>query len=306
MKTTVKEKTPLSREMEQDRRYLTYERDKESLEVWKLDRDNGDEFRVDNLLTNGTYLINFDSGKFTCDCPDFLNRCSKFDLPIRCKHILAVENWKAKKAQPEAIKKHSFDPQKYLIKVKGKDYLEVKYRLHWFRLEHPDWDIKTDVIKLDTDKGIAVVRSDIFDEKNNHKSSGLSMEYQKNFFDYLSKAETSATGRALAALGYGTLQSVELDEGRIVDSPVSLGGNNGRNGNGKIQVQVIKPSGSNGKIKEGSENGKKATPRQVRYIKDLCKELKIEARAFIPSLSKERASELIEGLQKELKERKEP
>ena len=95
MKTALKEKE-LNREVEQDKRYLTFQRDKESLEVWKLESDNGERFRVDNLLTNGAYIINSDSGKFTCDCPDYIHNCSKFALPIRCKHILAVENWKAR------------------------------------------------------------------------------------------------------------------------------------------------------------------------------------------------------------------
>ena len=139
-----------------------------------------------------------------------------------------------------------FDPKKHLTKIKGKDYLEVKFRLHWFRQEKPLWDVKTEIIKLDTEKGIAAVRSDIYDEQGIHKSSGLSLETMKSFPDYLEKAETSATGRALAVLGYGTLQSVELEEGKIADSPVRSGANNRnatqkpQNNNGFISAQQVK------------------------------------------------------------------
>ena len=312
MKTIAKQ--TINREVEQDRRFLTYQRDRESLEVCKVDSDETftERYRVDNLLTNGVYFVEQDGKKLTCTCPDYLNKCS--ELNIRCKHILAVENWKARKEG--TMKQNSkFDSQKYLIKVKGKDYLEVKFRLHWFRLEKVLWDIKTEIVKLDTDRGLAVVRADIYDEKGNHRSSGLSMETMKNFQDYLEKAETSATGRALAALGYGTLQSVELEEGKIVDSPVKIGGNKGNNGsNGKIELQVFKPadnngngkiSGSNGTNQAGDGDGKpKASLQQIRYIKDLCKNLKIEPKMYVPGLSRAQASKMIEDLQGELERRK--
>lgn len=121
-----------------------------------------------------------------------------------------------------------FNPEKYLIKVKGKDYLEVKFRLHWFRQEKPEWDIITELVRLNEEKGFAVVRADILDEQGKHRSSGIKTEYQKTFFDYVEKAETGAIGRALSSLGYGTLQCFDIDEclepgkERICDSPVSL------------------------------------------------------------------------------------
>ena len=208
------------------------------------------------------------------------------------------------------MKDHSFDPQKHLIKIKGKDYLEVKFRLHWFRLEHPSWDIKTELVKLDLEKGISLVRADIYDEKDNHRSSGMKMEYQKNFFDHTEKAETGAIGRALAALGYGTLQTFELDEGiekgRIVDAPVGLGGNNG--GNGKVQIQTLRPFDNTKKLNGNGENGSNGSPKasmkQVRYIKALCMDLKVQPKINVAGLSKKRACEIIEGLQRQLSEKK--
>jgi len=123
------------------------------------------------------------------------------------------------------MEKEKFDPQSFLTKIKGKDYLEIKYRLHWFRLEKPLWDIRTEVIKLDIEKGFAAVKADIYDEQGNHKSPGIKSEYQKNFFDYLEKAETGAIGRALSLAGYGTVQCFDMDEGinegRICDAPVT-------------------------------------------------------------------------------------
>ena len=295
-----------NRDMEQDKRYLTFQRDRESLEVSKLESDIDDEkYRVDNFLTNGVYFITLNGKEFKCDCPDFTGKCA--ELKIRCKHILAVENWKAR-GEKVRVKKEKFEPKKHLIKVKGKDYLEVKFRLHWFRQEKALWDIRTEVVKLDLERGIAAVRSDIYDEKGIHKSSGMSLEREGNFADYLEKAETSATGRALAALGYGTLQSSELDEGKFVDAPVSSGGNNGSNG----KVKVLTCAGNNGNGKTKGNNGKaeeykdgpKASLRQVRYIKNLCKDLGEKPRIDVAGLTMENASMIIEGLQKELQERR--
>jgi len=110
-----------------------------------------------------------------------------------------------------------------LINLKGKEYLEVKYRLVWFREENPDWPIETEFLSI-TDTS-ACAKATI---KNNagvilatsHKSESV-----KGFPDFIEKAETGSIGRALALLGYGTqFCADELDEGkRIVDSPVGKG-----------------------------------------------------------------------------------
>jgi len=43
----------------------------------------------------------------------------------------------------------AFDSSKYLTKVNGSDYLEVKWRLLWLRTEHPDATIATEMISHD-------------------------------------------------------------------------------------------------------------------------------------------------------------
>lgn len=116
----------------------------------------------------------------------------------------------------------SFNPAEHMMQMKGgKDYLQVMWRLVWFREDHPDWSINADCIEHDQDH--AVFKAIICDENGIQKSSGHGSETKKDFNDFLEKAETKAVGRALAMLGYGTqFAADELDEGtRIVDSPVS-------------------------------------------------------------------------------------
>lgn len=134
MKTGTKETIKLDKEMEQDKRHLVFQRDRESIEVSKLESEHGGErYRVDNLITNGVYFVEQDDKRFVCTCPDFINRC--LELNIRCKHILAVENRKARKdfqkkiREIEEVLKRKFKPEQ--VKQRpgsyGKllDYLET-------------------------------------------------------------------------------------------------------------------------------------------------------------------------------------
>lgn len=150
-----------------------------------------------------------------------------------------------------------FNPNEHLMDLKGKSYLQVMWRLVWFRDEKPDWCIDTKLEQL-TDNH-AVFSAKIFDENNIQKAAGYGSESSKDFKDFIEKAETKAVGRALAMLGYGTQFAPEMDEGeRIVDSPV-----------GKPEVkficadcgEVIKPWLKDGKtymsVREIAQNAEK-------------------------------------------------
>lgn len=104
--------------------------------------------------------------------------------------------------------------------IQGKEYLEVKWRIVWFREECPDWSIETEF----TDKGAdyAVAKCTIRNETGRVISTAHKHEDRKGFFDFREKAETGSVGRALAFISFGTQFASELEEGsRIVDSPVS-------------------------------------------------------------------------------------
>lgn len=112
-----------------------------------------------------------------------------------------------------------FDPAKHLMKLKGKDYLEVKWRLVWFREQYPHGVITSAIHAISQDHAIVTAR---VEDGEGGVGSGIGSESVKDFGDFIEKAETKAIGRALAALGFGTQFAPELDEGeRIVDSPVN-------------------------------------------------------------------------------------
>lgn len=114
----------------------------------------------------------------------------------------------------------AFNPNEHMMPLKGKDYLQVMWRLVWFREEHPDYGL--DTVLLENDETHAIFTAKITDAAGRMLCSGHGSESAKDFGDFLEKAETKAVGRALAMLGYGTqFAADELDEGeRIVDSPV--------------------------------------------------------------------------------------
>lgn len=111
-----------------------------------------------------------------------------------------------------------------LANLKGKDYLMVAHRLQWFNEAETNFRIETDFLLVNDDQTVARAVVTVFDKEGKEvkRASATKRETKKDFSDHTEKAETSAVGRALAMLGYGTQFAIsDLDEGdRIVDSPV--------------------------------------------------------------------------------------
>jgi hypothetical protein len=115
----------------------------------------------------------------------------------------------------------AFDPSRYLTKVKGNDYLEVKWRLVWLRDQNPDAVIETDLISHVGNQAIFRAKVTL---PSGASSTGWGSEEISGFVNYVEKAETKAIGRALAALGFGTQFCPDFDygadAGQVVDAPV--------------------------------------------------------------------------------------
>ncbi|MDD3840340.1 MAG: hypothetical protein PHP06_07165 [Clostridia bacterium] len=129
-----------------------------------------------------------------------------------------------------------FIPEEYLTKLGQRrrnpdtkqwetiftDYLEVKWRMVWYRQENAE-NTQT-VIKdkiIDINNKFAYFELQVTDSRGNIEI-GVGSESGDDFEDYIEKAYTKAYGRALASLGYGTQFASELNEAnRIVDSPVA-------------------------------------------------------------------------------------
>lgn len=109
----------------------------------------------------------------------------------------------------------------YLLDIRGKPYLPAQERIIWFREEHPDWSIETEIVQMLSDS--CCTKATIKDDKGRVIATSHKFEDKTGFPDFIEKSETSAIGRALALCGYGTqFTALEFDEGvRITDSPLN-------------------------------------------------------------------------------------
>lgn len=184
----------------------------------------------------------------------------------------------------------AFDPARFLTKVNGREYLEVKWRLVWVRTEHPEASIETELVHFDPNAAVFRARVTL---PNGASATGWGSEAINDFHDFLEKAETKALGRALAALGYGTqfCQDFEFgaDQQRVVDAPVDIRGVRGQQQTGPRQ---------------------EATPRQLKYLQQVAREAglsddELERRATdafghpVAQLSRRDVSQLIEQIASE-------
>ncbi len=198
----------------------------------------------------------------------------------------------------------AFDSSKYLTKVNGSDYLEVKWRLVWLRETHPDAQIETEMVQLD--RNFAVFRAKV-SLPGGGSATGWGSEGLDDFRDYIEKAETKALGRALAALGFGTQFCPDFDfgasAGRVVDAPIDFASTRGRRlaEANRRQAAIPEP------LAAGTLD-QPATSRQIRYVQVIAREagiddaeLREEVARFSPNgideLSRRDASALIERLQ---------
>jgi hypothetical protein len=164
-----------------------------------------------------------------------------------------------------------FDPKPHLIqlprKVKDKvtghwttvyeDYLEVKWRLCWFRDRYPHGQITTEEVCVDLERGYARYKATV-DDGEGGTATGYGTETQADFGDYCERAETRALGRALAALGIGTqFVGQDLTEGEHV-----------------ADALVRPPASSNGHTPEADVTTGTGTPETPRLTSDQARALK--------------------------------
>lgn len=117
------------------------------------------------------------------------------------------------------MSENKYDPKKHIMNMRGKEYLEVKWRIVWFRTDNPTGAITTHIVSTDP----LMVRASITIGGNEVATGHGSAEKKQGAVwsgRELEKAETAAIGRALAHAGYGTQFTGEDESDNLVDSPV--------------------------------------------------------------------------------------
>lgn len=233
---------------------------------------------------------------------------------------------------------NTFNPNDHLTKLKSgkeeQDYLEVKWRIVWFRSKFPHGKIHAEEVLVDLDrvvekevsvwdaqkrqsvkvlksaKGYARFHATV-DDGHGGIGEGTGSETAVDFGDYCEKAETKAIGRALAAAGYGTQFAPELNElPRIVDSPVTSASNGHQNGNdNNVSAQHAnnssrpsQPVANNAHADNYNEANTNATEQQIASIRKLCTHLNKAEPENVNAISFLAAKKLLQQLTAEYKE----
>jgi hypothetical protein len=120
--------------------------------------------------------------------------------------------------------KIKFDPTEHLIRLGGKDYLQVQHRVLWFRAEHPKGRIETELINVEP----LIYKATIIDSDGHILATGHGSAQRKDKAIWngreVEKAETAAIGRALGLAGFGTQFTDDFSDGddnHLADSPTT-------------------------------------------------------------------------------------
>ncbi len=223
----------------------------------------------------------------------------------------------------------SFNPNDHLMQIKNRggsaDYLPVQWRLVWFneqcpegkitiveKIIDPDREIEREVYQWNNDtrrsekvlkkaRGWAYFHVRVEDGKGK-VGEAVKSESAVDFDDYIEKADTGATGRALAKIGYGTQFAPELDEQhRIVDAPVER-----QPAAESPKVPAVSASAEANTRQAASQNAEQtpATEQQLSSLRKLCQHLGKPEPEQPEMLTYLAAKELITKLSHEYNERR--
>ena len=195
----------------------------------------------------------------------------------------------------------SFDPTKYLSKVNGQDYMQIKWRLVWFRDAWPHGFIDTEHIEITDQRAIFRCTVHMMDADGVVKgmATGHGSETPGDFRDYIEKAEQKAVGRALAAIGFGTQFAGDAEP--LADTPVERPQRQQANGQAASPTRSDSPP---------LANGGGITQRQFEFIAMLAREAGLDQATLqglvqegwavdkVGRLNRQQASEFIEELQR--------
>lgn len=148
-----------------------------------------------------------------------------------------------------------------IIQLKGKDYLQVAYRVLWFRELHPLWGLETEIIF--TDENRSVVKAIVKDETGRIIAVAHKSQTKAQFLEHLPKAETGAVGRVLGFVGCATqFCTQDIDEEPEENDPASKDPNHYSGVDSGLERPKASPTIKNPFLEVKPASGDQGAPRR--------------------------------------------
>lgn len=110
----------------------------------------------------------------------------------------------------------TFNAADHLVEIKAKDgtmkqYLPAGARLYGLRLLHPTITIESEIIHMDIEHNLVIVKAWIFDGPTYAESKQRASAYKQGLLSALDKVETGAKARAARDYGIGTEYALDFE-----------------------------------------------------------------------------------------------
>jgi hypothetical protein len=110
----------------------------------------------------------------------------------------------------------TLDLSSYLVEIRAKDgavkqYLPAAWRLYALRLMYPTITIESEIVHLDPEHNLVIVKAWIFDGKTYAESERRASSYKQGLLSALDKVETGAKSRAARDFGIGTEYALDWE-----------------------------------------------------------------------------------------------
>jgi len=111
----------------------------------------------------------------------------------------------------------SYSAAEHLVQIRAKDgtlkdYLPANWRIYELRLKHPNITIESEIVHMDPEHNLVVVKAWIFDGKTYAESERRASAYKQGLLSALDKVETGAKARAARDFGISTELALDMDE----------------------------------------------------------------------------------------------
>jgi hypothetical protein len=121
---------------------------------------------------------------------------------------------------------NNYNAHDHLMKIRAKDgtmkdYLPANWRLYELRLRHPHITLESEIVHMDEEHNLVIVKAWIFDGKTYAESEQRASAYKQGQLSALDKVETAAKARAARDFGVSTELALDSEPEEDLDTLAS-------------------------------------------------------------------------------------